>query len=132
MPCFVYTLKQFAKNMLQVLSGLWVAWGIPLFTGQATCLQFGIKKEYIKIMYSLLFCCPARVRTWTLLIQSQTCCQLHYRTILIFVGPSGLPGIHRDRLPVLNSFQCLKFWLTYQGSNLNSSEPKSDVLPITP
>ncbi len=22
--------------------------------------------------------CPARVRTWTLLIQSQTCCQLHH------------------------------------------------------
>ena len=25
--------------------------------------------------------CPAKARTWTLLIQSQTCCQLHYRTM---------------------------------------------------
>ncbi len=24
------------------------------------------------------------------------------------------------------------FWLTDQGSNLDSSEPKSDVLPVTP
>lgn len=24
------------------------------------------------------FCCPTRVRTWTLLIQSQSCCQLHH------------------------------------------------------
>ncbi len=27
------------------------------------------------------FCCPTRVRTWTLLIQSQTCCQLHHRAM---------------------------------------------------
>ena len=26
-------------------------------------------------------CCPDRVRTYTLLDQNQTCCQLHYRTI---------------------------------------------------
>ena len=27
--------------------------------------------------------CPARARTWTLLIQSQTCCQLHHGAILV-------------------------------------------------
>ncbi len=26
----------------------------------------------------------------------------------------------------------LQLWLTRQGSNLDSSEPKSDVLPVTP
>ncbi len=31
----------------------------------------------------LLHGCPARGRTWTLLIQSQTCCQLHHRTIYV-------------------------------------------------
>jgi len=26
-------------------------------------------------------CCPTRFRTWTLLNQNQTCCQLHHRTV---------------------------------------------------
>ena len=30
-----------------------------------------------------LYCCPVRARTWTLLIQSQTCCQLHHGTIFL-------------------------------------------------
>ena len=28
-------------------------------------------------------CCPTRARTWTLLNQNQTCCQLHHRTMLL-------------------------------------------------
>ncbi len=28
------------------------------------------------------FSCPARARTWTLLNQNQTCCQLHHGTII--------------------------------------------------
>jgi hypothetical protein len=28
------------------------------------------------------FRCPTRARTWTLLDQNQTCCQLHHRTFL--------------------------------------------------
>ena len=27
-------------------------------------------------------CCPTRVRTWTLLIQSQSCCQLHHWALI--------------------------------------------------
>ena len=29
--------------------------------------------------------CLARVRTWTLLIQSQTCCQLHHEAIIYLI-----------------------------------------------
>ena len=40
------------------------------------------KKPLTKFIVSgSLSCCPVRFRTWTLLIQSQTCCQLHHRTI---------------------------------------------------
>jgi hypothetical protein len=68
-------------------------------------------------------------------------------TITLFVDPPGLPdysSFHsecRDRLlaqcPPHNSIQHKNslpavFMLTHLGSNQDSAEPKSDVLPITP
>ena len=51
-----------------------------------------------------LYRCPARARTWTLLIQSQTCCQLHQGA----VGTTCLaPGIF---LPPDNSQASRGFW----------------------
>lgn len=38
------------------------------------------KPDFNKIR---LLSCPARARTWRLLIQSQTCCQLHYGANLL-------------------------------------------------
>ncbi len=36
--------------------------------------------------------CPARARTWTLLIQSQTCCQLHHGATIRYC-PVELRGV---------------------------------------
>ena len=74
------------------------------------------------------FHCPSRIRTWIPLGQSQMCYQLHQgtiggqtsqriRTMLLLLRCS--PHVRRSELPL-------------QDSNLDSSDPKSDVLPITP
>lgn len=52
--------------------------------------------------------CPDRGRTCTLLLQRQTCYQLHHRAI----------------------FTLLHFQLSWQGSNLHSNDPKSLMLPL--
>jgi hypothetical protein len=45
----------------------------------------------------LFFCCPTRFRTWTLLNQNQTCCQLHHRTVsrLLPFGSTNIRGLFR-------------------------------------
>ncbi len=77
--------------------------------------------------------CPARARTWTLLIQSQTCCQLHHGTItecknkkkflttamnslcnLCWIDDSG-KFFKRNSHP--DSFEC---WLTYCSKQYNA------------
>ncbi len=44
--------------------------------------------------------------------------------------PAG--GHEKTRCESMINSGLLSFWLPDQGSNLDSSEPKSDVLPITP
>ena len=44
------------------------------------------KKPLTKTCKWLIFSCPVRARTWTFLIQSQTCYQLHHRTMYFRSG----------------------------------------------
>ena len=44
-------------------------------------LLHAFKERSLRQFAYLTVCCPSRVRTWTLLSQIQTCCQLHQRTI---------------------------------------------------
>jgi 23S rRNA A1618 N6-methylase RlmF len=42
------------------------------------CTTFRLHNTKTKKPQKAAFCCSARARTWTFLIQSQTCCQLHH------------------------------------------------------
>ena len=74
------------------------------------------------------YCYPAKARTWTLLNQNQTCCQLHHRAILRSRSDSNwrimdlqsTPLNHLGTGPLgwMMGFEPTTFWTTIRRSNL--------------
>ena len=85
--------SRFQRDKLLALIGL--KQKIPLIAGFFCCPTRASRFQRDKLLALIglkqkipliagFFCCPTRARTWTLLIQNQTCCQLHHQTIFIW------------------------------------------------
>ena len=89
-----------------------------------------------------IICCSGGSRTPTLLIQSQTCCQLHHGTVLSVIYTIFLTvcwGVRGESNPRTRDSQSREDYqhlqLTQSGwrdSNPRSHAPKARMLPTTP